>query len=180
MIRQLIRIVPCVAILLVVTAQAQTDEDVARQARRQKMATCRAFLKTALASMDEGRYTEAEIALDSVLICDPDNPDAYYHKARIALHGDATDTTAAASALTTGVERAPRSTRLKLLLARVHLAGGKFDDAATLLDDVLAIKPREGEALYLKSLVLLNRADTTQALELMEKAFADAKRRTGL
>ena len=48
---------------------------------------------------------------------------------------------------------------------------GDTAGALELLNAVLAIKPKEGEALYLKGLALSHQGDTTQAVELYQKAL---------
>ena len=75
------------------------------------------------------------------------------------------------SVLAEGVENAPLSSRLKLFLARLKLAQGDLEGATELLDQVLAIKPKEGEALYLRGLACLDRGDTLQAMEEWESAL---------
>ena len=83
----------------------------------------------------------------------------------------------AAVMLETGVEEAPLSSRLKLLLARLRLAEGRMDAAGGLVDDVLSVKPREEEALYLKGLIALERGDTTRAIDSWQKALRAVFRR---
>ena len=55
--------------------------------------------------------------------------------------------------------------RLKIALGRLEFTRGHIEQAAELTDGVLAIKPREGEALYLRGLIRLAEGDTTEALD---------------
>lgn len=134
-----------------------------------KMKQCRDLLRQAHQHIDGGDLESALSALDSVLLCDERNPDAYYHKSRVhLLHSD---TTLAIQALEKGMELAPLSTRLKLLAVRLYYAREMYDDAAKLLDAVLAIKPREGEAIYLRGVSLLHAGDTVAAIDAFARAI---------
>jgi len=62
------------------------------------------------------------------------------------------------------VERAPFSTRLKLLLARLQIDAGRAAEAGALLDGVLEIRPRDGEVLYVRGLAYLAMGDSLGAL----------------
>lgn len=100
---------------------------------------------------------------------DPNNADALFHFGRLMLWQG--DSAGAISMLEAGVKEAPLSSRLKLLLARLKLAEGDIDVAAGLVLDVLSVKPREGEALYLRGRILLERGDTTRAVDSWEEAL---------
>lgn len=134
-----------------------------------RMKQCRLFLKSAKEYVTEGLYDSALIVLDSVLSCDPKNPDGFFRKGQILLYTG--DTALAISAFSLGVERAPMSSRIKLALARLKLATGATEEATTLIDAVLAIKPRQSEALYLRGMCFLAVGDSTAALERMQKAL---------
>ena len=73
--------------------------------------------------------------------------------------------------LTDGVRVAPLSSRLKILLGRLELLGGNVERASELTEGVLAIKPREGEALYLLGLIQLAEGDTTEAMDSWHRAL---------
>jgi Tfp pilus assembly protein PilF len=148
---------------------AGQSDDTDRQATIARMKQCRLFLKSANEYLGEGDFDSALIVLDSVLACDPKNPDAFYRKGEIFLAKG--DTASAESAYAAGVSKAPLSARLKLSLARLKLAGGKDEEAAGLVDDVLAINPRSGEALYLKGITLLNAGDSAQAITQFQIAL---------
>jgi len=127
------------------------------------------LLRETLKEIDAGNYDAALADIDSVLLCNPKNADAYYHRGRILISKK--DTTAAVAALTDGVKIAPLSTRNRLLLARLKLELNAIDEASEQIDNVLAIKPRQSEALYLKGMVQLAKGDTTQTVETFEKSL---------
>jgi len=139
-------------------------------ARREALRRCRALLKETIEEIDAGNYQTAMAKIDSVILCDPKNADAYFHRGRILIRQK--DTTSAVSALEKGVEMAPLSTRNRLLLARLKLDLNAPDEALEQIDKVLAVKPRESEALYLKGMVFLAKSDTTAALEILEKSLS--------
>jgi len=129
----------------------------------------REHLKQARVALDEGAYAAAIAQADSVLAIDAVNADAFYYKglAQVAVG----DTAATVATLTRGVGVAPMSSRLKLFLARMYMAAGDLDGTDALVDAVLAIKPREGEALYLKGMVHWKRGELTEALELFDRSL---------
>ena len=149
-------------VLLLALVLAGSAAGANAQDEREARQRCRDRLKTAVQACAEGRPAEALPVLDEVLGCDPDSPDAFYWQGRA--HLALGDTAAAAGALTEGTAAAPLSSQLKLLLARVRLGQGRSEEAAALAGTVLAVKPREGEALYLRGLARLAAGDTTAAL----------------
>ena len=134
----------------------------AAQDRGEAMRQCRAHLREAVAAFEAARYDSVLGALDRVLECDPANADAFYWRGRVFLAR--ADTVRALETLTAGTAAAPLSSRLKLLLARVLFTKGKPAEASEHIDAVLAVKPREPEALYLRGLVRLAQGDTASAL----------------
>jgi cytochrome c-type biogenesis protein CcmH/NrfG len=137
--------------------------------RQTKRELCRSLLRESLQAFEAGKADSALVHLRGVLECDPNNPDAFYHTARVFI--SKADTSGAMTALSEGVQKAPLSSRLKLFLARLEIARGGLEDAAQLVNKVLAIKPDEGEAHYLFGLIHLERGDTTQALDTWQKAL---------
>jgi Flp pilus assembly protein TadD len=148
--------------LLVLGSQAGSQGGGDREQRREQLRRSRALLAEAMEQIDSGAYDSAEVKLRVVLEGDAANADAHYHLGRTLLARG--DTTAAAVVLGQGVERAPFSTRLKLLLARLQIDGGRAEEAGALLDGVLAIRPRDGEALYVRGLAHLAVGDSLTAL----------------
>ena len=126
-------------------------------------------MKQSLACADAGDRDSALALLAEALTYDRNNPDVYFHTARLQLN--AGDTASASVVLQDGIDRAPLSTRLKLLLARIRIAAGAHREADELIGSVLAIKPRESEALYLAGLIALARADTAQAIDAWNRAL---------
>lgn len=155
------------------TAFAQVDGS--DSDRKAILKLCRNLLKNAVTQMDSGNYDAALANLDSVFQCDPGNPDAFYYKALIL--GWRSDSASVMETLSEGTEKAPLSTRLKLMLARYLISRGSLDEAAVQIDMVLAIKPKEGEALFLKGLILEKQDDTNGALEMYRNAFNAASRK---
>jgi tetratricopeptide (TPR) repeat protein len=164
-----IRLIFLPALILIFASSAFAQSDLDKAAKKAALKRCRSLLRETVKEVEAGNYSEALVLLDSVLICDDDNPDGYYHKGRI--HYLQGDTAKAVSFLSTGVEKAPKSTRLKLLLAKIEIERTNFDTASALVDSVLAIKPRESQALYLKGLYYLSQGDTTQAIDVMGRAL---------
>lgn len=150
----------------IVIGQESSEE---LDARREALRRCRALLKDTIEKIDAGNYEAALADIDSVILCDPKNADAYFHRGRILVRKN--DTTSAVSALEKGVEMAPLSTRNRLLLARLKLGLNAPDEALEQIEKVLAVKPRESEALYLKGMAYLAKSDTTTAVEAFEKSL---------
>jgi len=145
------------------------EDDGSRAKRREDVKQCRLYLKEALEKMEQADNDSAMIYLDLAIECDPKNPDVFYHKARIFL--SQADTTRAVDTLADGVRVAPLSSRLKILLGRVELARGNMDRTSELMKEILAIKPREGEALYVQGLVQLAGGDTTGAMDSWRRSL---------
>lgn len=156
-----------IGIISAPAARSQTEAPLSERQMTIKM--CRDLLREAVAQMDSSNYDKAVVYLDSVFQCDPANPDAFYFKAMIL--GWKADTAGVMKLLETGIEKAPISTRLKVLLARYLISRGFYDGAFDQIENVLAIKPRDGEALYLKGIILQARNDTTGAVEIYKKAL---------
>ncbi len=156
-----------IASLLLVSGIAfgQTGE----LSKAERIKRSRSLLRYAVECIQADSSESALHALDSILAIDKNNPDAYYYKGLIHLHYG--DSTLAIEELSTGAIVAPLASRTKLLLARVYFASDNVDEATILIDEVLAIKPSEGEALYLKGLSLLAVPDTAAALVKLEQAI---------
>lgn len=137
--------------------------------RSEKRARVGSLLRTSNQHLAAGKYDSVMVTLELVREIDPDNPDAMYCEA--LAHLAQADTVRALDVLTGGVERAPLSSRLKLLLARLHLRGGNIDEADGLLGTLLRFKPRDPETLYLKGMVNLERGDSALALDNWQMAL---------
>lgn len=129
----------------------------------------RKMLKSGTMQFDAGLFDSAKTQFDSVLGLDPVNPDAAYYLARITLAQG--DTVATVASLKEAVVKAPRSFRLKRFLARLHLALNEPSEAQKLAEEVLMIRQRDSEALYLKGSALLMMGDSAQAVEHLGKAL---------
>ena len=73
-----------------------------------------------------------------------------------------------------GITKVPLSSRLKIITSRLYINVGKPDEALAYLEAVLKIKPKNAESLYLSGIIYLQKADTTQALDLFEKALQNS------
>ncbi len=151
-----------------INAYSQTISDSAQE-KRKRVKLSRHFLKESKALINDNKASEALPLLDSVLAIDAKNPDAHYYKASILVQSG--DTTQATLILTDGISKAPLSSKLKISLARIYLAQNNVTGASELIDNILAIKPRQGEALYLKGVTLLEQNDTAQAVEIFQKVL---------
>jgi len=137
--------------------------------RREITRECRTLLKHATKYIKADKTDSALIYLDSIFILDANNPDAYYFKGKILVRQG--DTLTAIDLLSTGIEKAPRSTRLKLLMAGLKIKMQMLDTADLILDQILAIKPNESEALYYKGNIAMQKGDTATAITLYEKGL---------
>lgn len=137
--------------------------------RSEKRARVGSLIRTSNQHLAAGQYDSVMVTLELVREIDPDNPDAMYCEA--LMHLAQADTVRALEVLTDGVERAPLSSRLKLLLARLHLRGGNIDEADELLGTLLRFKPRDPETLYLQGMVNLERGDSALALDNWQTAL---------
>lgn len=165
--KDLFRILVVFVLVVAVAAAASAQDD--KYAKRK---AARKLLKTAVENIDSGQYGVAMTILDSVLVVDAKNADAfYYHGLALIYSGD---TALATQTLTEGTVVAPMSSRIKLMLARLHLKAGEYALAESLVSAVLAIKPREGEALYLKGSIALAQGDTAAAVASFEHALQAA------
>ena len=144
-------------------ADAIAQSDVDREARREQIRRSRALLAEAVDAIDAGEHESASVSLRTILEDDPRNADAHYHLGRTLLAQG--DTTGARAILLAGTEKAPLSTRMKLLLARLHIIEGSPEAAAALLDGILKLRPKDGETLYLRGLAHLAVGDSLAALE---------------
>lgn len=131
----------------------------------------RLLLTEAQEALASGEPDTALARLESILEEDPANPDAFYFIGLIKLSH--ADTSGAEVALVEGVRLAPLSRRLKLMLARVWVEQGKADEANELVTQVMALRPLDVDALYLKGLIALAGNDTTAAVEFWDMALTE-------
>jgi cytochrome c-type biogenesis protein CcmH/NrfG len=117
----------------------------------------------------EGQYDSVPVHLEQVQQLDPKNPDAIYYTALVYIAKS--DTAQARHVLTEGIAKAPLSTRVRLLLVRLQLDAGEYDEAEESLATMLRFKPNNAEALYLKGFVSLARGDTTATLDDWQTAL---------
>ncbi|MEE8575782.1 MAG: tetratricopeptide repeat protein [candidate division Zixibacteria bacterium] len=146
-------------------AQSGSSDGLSAKERRKES---RRLLKQVRNSFVDGELAAALASVDSILAIDEGNPDAYHYWGRILIRQ--ADTLLADSVLDAGIEHAPKSSRLKLYLSRIRLKQGKTESALSLAEGVLAIKPRESEALYLKGMALVQQGDSAQATEVLQRA----------
>ena len=171
-------VAPVLLAIVVFWVSAIVGSAAAQEAKFDRVRDGRRLTKAGRGLIHAGHYDSALIALDSVLAADSSNADAWYYRSLAQVRTG--DTAVALESLVQGSSRAPLSTRIKLFLARLHLIGGDVASAEAALDHILAIKPNEGEAHYLKALVQLQRSDTTAALESFEHALKTAFPSEGL
>ncbi len=126
-------------------------------------------LRSAHDELLNGDYNKALLYADSACLFDSSSVDAAYYRASATVM--AGDTTSGIEILEGILEKSPHSTKIKLLLIRIYLKQGIIDEVINYSGQILAIRPNEGEALYLKGLGLLKTGDTTQAIELFDRAI---------
>jgi tetratricopeptide (TPR) repeat protein len=137
--------------------------------RAQQRAQASSLLNSAHEFSAAGEHDSALAVLGKIREIDPNNQDAFYFTA--VAHLALADTARAISMLTEGAEKAPLSSRIKLLLVRLRIRGGEYEEADKLLVSVFRFKPKNPEALYLSGLLSIARGDTTKALEAWEQAL---------
>ena len=169
-----VRILPIVLVCLIPLLAVELPAT----EKSEKRARTGALIKMSQQYLAAGLYDSVMVALDQVRELSPDNPDAFYYE--VLTHLALADTARALEVLNVGVERAPLSSRLKLLLARLLLADGKIDDAERVLDTLLRFKPRDPETLYLTGLVGLERGDTTRTLDSWQSALEYLQKKEAL
>ncbi len=140
-----------------------------RETRREQIRRTRSMLSEAVELLDAGDHVSASAKLTEVLADDPGSAEAHYLLGRSQLA--AGDTTAAVATLTEGIGHAPLSPRLKMLLARVRIERAAPEEAAALLDDVMRVRKRDPEVLYLRGLAHLAVGDSVAALGLWRKSL---------
>jgi Flp pilus assembly protein TadD len=117
----------------------------------------------------EGQYDSVLVRLGQIQELDPKNPDAFYYTALVYLAQ--ADTAKARDVLTEGIVKAPLSGRVRLLLVRLQLDAGEFDEAGQSLTTLLRFKPNNPEALYLRGYLGLARGDTVATLDDWQTAL---------
>ena len=127
------------------------------------------LLNKSMEQLAEGQYDSVLVRLGQVQELDPKNPDAIYYTALVFLAQ--ADTAQARVVLTEGIAKAPLSGRVRLLLVRLQLDAGEYDEAEQSLTTLLSFKPSNPEALYLKGFVGLARGDTVATLDDWQKAL---------
>ena len=148
------------------------DSGLTKKEKRKLAREARTIYKSSVKHFEASEYDSAKILVDSVLKIDKSNPDAYYYAGRIYLIKG--DTTAAVDILDQGIIASPRSSRLKILMAKLKLATGDVPSAFELSEAVLAFKPHEAEALYVKGMCFLAQGDSLTAVDILEQATAIA------
>ncbi|RME28459.1 MAG: tetratricopeptide repeat protein [Candidatus Zixiibacteriota bacterium] len=69
--------------------------------------------------------------------------------------------------------RAPLSARLKVRLARLYQALGKWQESITLVKEVLQVKRHHAEAAYVAGLGMLHLGDSTAAADYFEQSLSN-------
>lgn len=159
----------CLLGVFLFTGNGDADEKTDSSSPNIRLET-RRLLRAADAGYQQGNWDNALALIDSLHAVDPSNPDGYYLKGKINLIKG--DTATALEILSEASQTAPRSKRIKLLLARIHLRKGNWEEPLALTESVLAFKPSDSEASYLRGWGLLLRGDTAQAVEIFEQVLA--------
>lgn len=162
--RYIIFALPIIFLGVNITAQELTQEEKLTQKKE-----IRRLLKDCVSQYQIENYDAVNTKADSILILEEDNADALYYKS--LSYYNVGDTTTAIETLRRGVDLSPLSSRLKILFSRILLTLNNTTEAMSLVDEVLAIKPKLPEALYLKGLVLLAQNDSTQAIVFFQQAL---------
>jgi tetratricopeptide (TPR) repeat protein len=157
------------AFLIFVLVSGVISQELTREEKRNLKKEVRKLLKECTAQYNLEDYALVQTLADSILSLEQNNSDAYYFRSLSYLkRGDTTNTI---ESLKQGVEISPLASRLKIFLSRIFLAQNNLEEAESLIDGVLAIKPSLPEGLYLKGLVFLSKSDSTQAVVLFKKSL---------
>jgi tetratricopeptide (TPR) repeat protein len=117
----------------------------------------------------EGDFAAAEIAHLEVLNEIPDSPEAYVNLALVQARQKAFD--GAIATLTRGVERLPDSEVLLVRLGHTYLVSGKAGEALAAMDKVLALNPRNVDALTVRAGILDASGRKDEARQGYERAL---------
>ena len=158
----------CVAVVFLLAGKGDADENADSTSINPRL-EIRRLLRASDAEYRQGNWDKALAVIDSLMTFDPSNPDGFYLKGKISLAKG--DTASALDILTLASQKAPRSERIKLLLARLYLKQGNGEEVLVLTGSILAIKPSDSEASYLQGCGLLLQGDTAQAVEIFERVL---------
>ena len=118
----------------------------------------------------EGKFAEAERAHLEILKEIPDSPEAYVNLALAQARQNAFDR--AIATLNQGIDRLPDSEVLLVRLGHTYLVSGKPVEALTLMDRVLALDPRNVDALTVRAGILDATGRKEEARASYERALA--------
>lgn len=127
-------------------------------------------LARAAALMHDGRLTEADASLRTLLAVHPADPGVHHLLGVLCLR--AGDPRSAAVHLDHACRLAPGNARLALELGRAYAAGGEFDGAARCFGKATTLDPGLSEAWLLLGVVHLRNARHSEALEPLRRAHA--------
>lgn len=161
----------CAVIILFVIAGFVQAQDVDSTKINDK-SSFKDLLRFAHNELLNGDYEKALLFSDSAYLLDSTSVDAAYYRASAEVL--AGDTARGIDILKGILGISPHSTRIKLLLIKIYLEQGNTAEAINYSDQILAIRPNEGEALYFKGLGLFRTGDTTQAIELFDRAILNS------
>ncbi len=160
----------CLVCIILFAASPLPGDDTGSTSRNIRL-EARNLLRAANTSFGEGNSERALAKIDSILALDSLNPDAFFLQAKISLAGG--DTASATEILELARHKAPRSTRIKILLARIFIHRGEYEMPLALTEEILKFKPSDGEASFLHGWGLLIKGDTVQAADAFEKILTD-------
>ena len=117
----------------------------------------------------QGNYAEAERAHLEILKEIPDSPEAYVDLALAQARQNAFDR--AIASLIRGIERLPDSETLLVRLGHTYLVSGKPGEALATMDKVLALNPRNVDALTVRAGILDAAGRKDEARQGYERAL---------
>ena len=167
-----LHVLTAVAALVVLSVVTRLPGEPQATDRAQLRAHVGALLGESQDYLAAEQYDSARVTLNQVLEIEPRNQDAFYYLA--ASYLAQADTSQAMEVLADGLAKSPMSSRIRLLTARLHINAGQYVEADDLIASTLRFKPNNPEAIYLRGLSLLARADTSAALADWEAALEKA------
>ncbi len=125
-------------------------------------------LRRGYAHFEKNRFTDALEEFDRAVQIDPNNPDAYYWRARTLIKGQQYDR--AAEDLRKAVDLNPRFAAAYDTLAWMNLQQGDWDKGIAWLDRSIELKPDNGWAYYNRGYMYRQKGDLKRARDDADKA----------
>lgn len=112
----------------------------------------------------------AHAAFDRALRSAPDDVDAIYGLAQLAVNEDGEDTAGAGKLLRHALELNPADELAHLAIGELHYQAGQYEEALKSFDEALRLQPKDAIALGYKGMTVAALDDTPAGIRLLTKA----------